>query len=183
MEFVDAFQQKQYYVYKISNRVNDKLYIGATNCFERRWEEHKYACLSGSNKPLYVAMRAYGIDEFLLAVIERCDNEHLMYKRERELIQSFHTVHPHGYNLKVRKLTDADAAIIKFDAYHLKGTQYARLFGMCPETVYFMRKNASYDTYHYITREHLPVDIDQYRQLAGHDLTNFSRRLKSQQRQ
>jgi len=29
------------YVYKISNSINNKIYIGITNDYKRRWREHK----------------------------------------------------------------------------------------------------------------------------------------------
>ena len=51
-------------IYKITNTVNDKVYIGQTiQQLKRRWNQH--CCYSKfSDVHLYRAMRAYGIDKF-----------------------------------------------------------------------------------------------------------------------
>lgn len=50
-------------VYKITNNINSKSYIGISVDIERRWEEHKlpYNWLRESNKVLYQAFVKYGI--------------------------------------------------------------------------------------------------------------------------
>lgn len=50
-------------VYKITNNVNNKSYIGISVDIERRWEDHKlpYNWLRESNKVLYQAFVKYGI--------------------------------------------------------------------------------------------------------------------------
>ena len=49
-------------VYKITNLINGKMYIGSTNNFARRMSEHRVFCncspdRSGYNKPLYKSFR------------------------------------------------------------------------------------------------------------------------------
>ena len=50
-------------VYKITNIINDKSYIGISVDIERRWEDHKlkYNWLRESNKTLYQAFEAYSV--------------------------------------------------------------------------------------------------------------------------
>lgn len=61
------------FIYKISNTINSKLYIGKTsNSIEKRWKEH----LRDSKKeslvirPLYRAMKKYGTDVFKIELVE-----------------------------------------------------------------------------------------------------------------
>ena len=50
-------------IYKITNLVNEKVYIGQAQDIEKRWREHK--CSSKSNNQiLYRAIRKYGLENF-----------------------------------------------------------------------------------------------------------------------
>jgi group I intron endonuclease len=61
------------YIYEISNDINDKLYIGKTeDSIEKRFKQH---CREAFRKrcekrPLYAAMRLYGIEHFHIALLE-----------------------------------------------------------------------------------------------------------------
>ena len=59
------------YIYKITNLINNKLYIGQAINIKNRWYEH---CLEASstrrNQYLYNAMRKYGINNFKIEIIE-----------------------------------------------------------------------------------------------------------------
>ena len=53
------------FVYKITNKVNPRVYVGLTVCtLEKRWREHRSAANTGVEKPLYRAMRKHGIENF-----------------------------------------------------------------------------------------------------------------------
>ena len=65
------------YIYKISNDINDKLYIGKTlYTIERRWSQHKYNTTKQDlqHLPLYSAMKKYGIEHFSISEIEKIDD-------------------------------------------------------------------------------------------------------------
>ena len=51
-------------IYRITNLINNKIYIGQTaNKYpSKRWGCHKHEATSGNDKPLYRAMRKYGIE-------------------------------------------------------------------------------------------------------------------------
>jgi hypothetical protein len=53
-------------IYKISNSINNKIYIGQTksNPPSCRWNRHKYSVNKGCNVPIHNAMRLYGIEKF-----------------------------------------------------------------------------------------------------------------------
>lgn len=73
------------YIYKITNNINGKVYIGQTiKTVEKRFRQH----INNSNKPyfsqiiLYKAMNKYGIENFSVEKIEEIDNS-LLNEREK----------------------------------------------------------------------------------------------------
>ena len=76
-----------YLVYKISNTINHKLYVGSTTLsLEERWAMHcidvKALHRPASRRPLYVAMRLHGIQNFTIELLEECPDESTMYLQE-----------------------------------------------------------------------------------------------------
>lgn len=69
------------YIYKITNDVNQKIYIGKTeSSIEERWKEHcKDAKRSSLQeiRPLYRAIKKYGIEHFHIEEIGEYPNEQL----------------------------------------------------------------------------------------------------------
>ena len=65
-------------IYKITNNINGKSYIGQTNNFERRMREHK-RCVDSS--AIHCAIQKYGADSFTYKIIEECDDS-LLNERE-----------------------------------------------------------------------------------------------------
>lgn len=57
-----------YFIYQITNHLNDKVYYGWTKDLRRRWTEHLTA-RHKINHHLYHAMNKYGIGAFSLSVI------------------------------------------------------------------------------------------------------------------
>lgn len=95
-------------IYKITNTVNGKIYIGQSVDIERRWKQHKKI---GRNlledkysrdydKVLYRAMRKYGVDYFDFSIIEECP-ETALYEREQYWIKYYKSTiaEGKGYNL------------------------------------------------------------------------------------
>ena len=61
------------YIYKITNDINSKVYIGKTQfSIEKRFQEHCKDAFKEKNekRPLYSAMRKYGIEHFHVELIE-----------------------------------------------------------------------------------------------------------------
>ena len=53
------------YIYKITNRINQKVYIGQTSfSVEKRWKEHVQDINKHLDRPLYRALSKYGIENF-----------------------------------------------------------------------------------------------------------------------
>ena len=102
------------YIYQITNDINGKIYIGKTEfSIEKRFKEHCQDAFKDRNekRPLYAAMRKYGIEHFHIELIEETDNP-----EEREVFwienkRSF----KNGYNATVggdgKKYIDYDLVI------------------------------------------------------------------------
>lgn len=90
------------YIYKITNEVNNKIYIGKTLLTpEQRFKEHILDSKRNSEeqRPLYSAMNKYGIEKFHISTIEECDPDHLN-EREKYWIEYFGSF-KNGYNATV----------------------------------------------------------------------------------
>jgi len=88
-------------IYKITNTINLKLYIGLTTVsLKERWSGHKAAANNGTNKHLYNSMRYYGIDKFKIEEIDQAKTLQELGEKERYYIKLYETQNPDkGYNL------------------------------------------------------------------------------------
>lgn len=85
------------YIYKITNDINDKVYVGKTEfSLEKRFREHCQDAIRREleQRPLYSAMRKYGCDKFHISLIEETDNPN---DREVFWIQELNS-YEMGYN-------------------------------------------------------------------------------------
>lgn len=89
-------------IYKITNKINNKCYIGQSIHIEQRWKEHKskYQQNRKSDLPLYKAFEKYGINNFIFEILEEC-SEDLLNEREKYWINFYNSlVHQNGYNIR-----------------------------------------------------------------------------------
>ena len=87
------------YIYKITNNINQKSYIGkTTRTPQERFEEHRRESKQdrSKNRPFYIAINKYGMDNFTLEAIEECHDE-IASEREQFWIQAYATF-KYGYN-------------------------------------------------------------------------------------
>ncbi len=89
-----------FYIYKITNKINNKVYIGLTTLtINKRWNGHKRIAKK-SNKPLYCAMRKYGLENFIIEKVDETDDIVKLGELERENIKYYNSTDPkYGYNL------------------------------------------------------------------------------------
>lgn len=90
-------------IYKITNLVNNKVYIGQSTNILKRFIAHKSRAFNPKNSQyeshLYRAIRKYGLDNFNFEIIKRCKKEDLN-KEEQHYIKFFQSNFPeYGYNL------------------------------------------------------------------------------------
>lgn len=82
-------------IYKITNKLNNKVYIGQSNNIERRFSEHCYKGVK-SRIPVDIAIEKDGINNFTFEIVELCQTEQLNEK-ETYWIKYFNSVQE-GYN-------------------------------------------------------------------------------------
>ena len=122
------------HIYKITNNVNGKIYIGKTECIkpEKRWNQHQRDCRKRTNekRPLYAAMRKYGITNFTFEVLDKADNSDDLCVLESHYINLYRTYvgfeDCRGYNAtiggegKPRLQLDEQAVV----QYHINDGEY-----------------------------------------------------------
>lgn len=90
------------YIYKITNQINGKSYIGKTlKTVADRWKDHisESQRVRQEHRPLYSAIKKYGIENFVIEEIESCSDLELS-DRERYWIEYFGTF-KYGYNATI----------------------------------------------------------------------------------
>lgn len=98
-------------IYKITNRINKKIYIGQTTNLSKRWathqreaqnwkhdnsvkKQHKYRSL------LYTAMAKYGVTNFTIEIIDKGNSKSELDVLEKYWIQTLDSRNPNkGYNI------------------------------------------------------------------------------------
>ena len=84
-------------IYKITNQLNGKVYIGQSVNIEQRWKRHKQEVKNGNKTyKLYNAIRKYGIENFSFEVLEECLRDELNEK-EIYYIKKYNS-YCNGYN-------------------------------------------------------------------------------------
>lgn len=84
-------------IYKITNKVNGKSYIGQTRyTIEFRWKQHQH---KKDNTYFHNAIHKYGIENFSIEILEECNIEDLNSK-EIFYIAKYDTFN-NGYNLTI----------------------------------------------------------------------------------
>lgn len=85
-------------IYKITNNITGKVYIGQSGAVEHRWGNHKRTATSPNykqyNDELYCDMREYGIDNFTFEILEEID----ITDREEYWIQKYKNENIDMYN-------------------------------------------------------------------------------------
>lgn len=91
------------YIYCITNKINNKKYIGSTKNPDRRKKEHfnsaHWKSAQSYDFPLQKAIRKYGEENFIFEILEECD-ELIVAEREKEWIIKSNSLTNigHGYN-------------------------------------------------------------------------------------
>lgn len=91
-------------VYKITNRINSKIYIGiTTQHLYIRISQHKYiAEKTNDNRPLYNSMRKYGFSSFSFEIIDYASNIDELNEKEIKYIKDLNPIDRNiGYNVEL----------------------------------------------------------------------------------
>lgn len=157
-------------IYKITNQVNGKVYIGQSKKIENRWEEHRQTSIdlkrNEYNYPLYQAFRKYGLENFTFEVIEECLPKELNQK-EIDYISLYESYPPDngkGYNQnpggqggKLLKLSGDELSKLLYD---LKETsipikELAQIYNISIYSIYDLNQGKYYidENFQYPIRE------------------------------
>lgn len=134
-------------IYKITNKINNKIYIGQSNNIEGRIRGHiKYLKLNKhKNKHLQSSVNKHKIINFTFEIVEECEREKLN-ERENYWIEFYNcTKSEFGYNILIgdfynpSKLTNKEkkciANIFKNDPYYSK-KEIAKKYNVSASTIY-----------------------------------------------
>jgi group I intron endonuclease len=99
-------------IYKITNKINNKIYIGQTKQeLSVRFRQHLDGMGFGKKMPIHLALKKYGKDNFIMEEICSClDQVHANYL-EAYFIDKFNSLAPNGYN-------------VDFNTTHIKDNPY-----------------------------------------------------------
>ena len=94
------------YIYKITNQINSKIYIGKTShkTLIQRFQEHvkDSQTKTKEKRPLYEAFNKYGIENFTIELIEQVENDEIASEREYFWIKKLNSyigfANSNGYN-------------------------------------------------------------------------------------
>lgn len=125
-----------YYLYKVTNKVNGKCYIGYTCDFKRRIGQHRR--MNGNLKLFYSDISLFGVDNFSFEWIASCRNKEDAKKGEIELIKQWNSRHPNGYNITpggdysishsketISKIIKANKEYLKNNIHPMKGRRHS----------------------------------------------------------
>lgn len=89
-------------IYKITNKINNKCYIGQSLDIYLRWKDHeRFAKSKIYDYPIYRAIERYGIENFTFEVLEITEpNKDIMNIKEMEYIEQYNS-YLNGYNATV----------------------------------------------------------------------------------
>ena len=147
------------YIYKITNKLNGKIYIGkTTKTIEERYKEHcnDYMKDRNENRPLYRAMKKYGIKNFSIEEIEECSTSNSS-ERETYWIEYYNSF-SNGYN--ATRGGDGKAYIDRELVYKtylnvLNIRKTAELCNCCTETVSTILKEYNFSSIELKANGHL----------------------------
>ena len=133
------------YIYKITNKINNKCYIGKTlKTIEERWKEHckDYLRRSEEKRPLYSAMKKYGIENFKVEEIEQC-SENIVNEREKYWIE-YYSSFKNGYNATLggdgKAYIDRDLVVSIYNKLQ-NITETAKQLNIHPDSVHNILKD------------------------------------------
>ena len=116
------------YIYKITNLINEKVYIGqTTTTIDHRWGQHK--TYRNKRNHLYSALDKYGIDNFKIEEISHYTRNtkekliQILNKKEIYYIAKYNSTNPDfGYNISIGGNSNIGTCMaFAVDAYNLNG--------------------------------------------------------------
>lgn len=128
------------FIYCIENTINNKRYVGVTTySIQHRWGEHQRMAQNyDGNRPLYRAMRKYGVESFVCYLLEECSDD-IRWEKEQEWVKKLDTFYS-GYNATQGGDGGSIIEIDKETFLELKNQNWspqemAEFFNCCTDTI------------------------------------------------
>lgn len=146
-------------IYKITNQINGKCYIGQSTNILKRWAEHRNRATSkgseGYEGHFYRSIRKYGLNNFSFEILEECPKEDLNEKEIFYIMKYHSNQKDFGYNLtiggdsqnpNIRKLTDDQVKEIfeLLDSSNLSQSEIAERYGVTQQLISLINQGKSY---------------------------------------
>jgi len=80
-----------FYIYKVINLINGKIYIGKAENVEERWQKHLSSARTNRGFVFHKAINKYGKDNWDISIIEKCESEKIALEREIFWIAKYKT--------------------------------------------------------------------------------------------
>lgn len=88
-----------YCVYKLTNKITNLIYVGATNNIKRRIKEHRKDVKRCKHRRFYADIETYGFESLELEILCYCETKEEMFQKEIYYIKTLKANDPHyGYN-------------------------------------------------------------------------------------
>lgn len=168
------------YIYKITNKVNGKSYIGQTRyTVEFRWRQHQH---KKDNTYFHNAISKYGVENFTVETLEECNIEDLDSK-ELFYIAKYDTFKK-GYNLTIggdgRRVITSDSQYEEIKELYLSGfssNKIATLYKVDKATIVKILKSLDVK----IRNNKLNINNQEFKELvadykSGYSLKELSKR-------
>lgn len=136
------------FIYKITNLINGKIYIGqTTTTLEKRWKRHTWTCTQKNPRMAIThAINKYGKENFTIELIYTASSISELNEKEIFYIKLFDSLSPNGYNLSIggmnrvhseetrKKISESNKGRIVSDETRRKSSESHKGFKVTEET-------------------------------------------------
>lgn len=161
------------YVYKITNKINNKKYIGITNDPKKRWHNHQY---SSRETAISRAIKKYGAGNFNFEVLYSGLSLEEAQKTEQELIKLYNTltINGNGYNVtlggegivlpkgQIRGLDNSQAALTEEQVVYIKSNRDKPIYRLYDEFSEIISYAQFYRVYHDLAFKEIKPTVECY---------------------
>ena len=150
-------------IYKITNIINGKSYIGQSLYLKKRIRRHLSYKSHKDNLALYKAFDKYGVDKFIIEILEtidteKCDN----IKSELDILEIFYIKKYNSYISGYNKTIGGDAGITRYKFTEEQRRKVSEHQKLCAHNFYkpvYLKNIISGNIKNYISERHAAEDL------------------------